>query len=96
MQEIKQYTKWGDRVFMSVCAYCGKEFKKRSNAQKYCCKKCSQNALKENKCDWIREYRKKYGIKNKWLGIGLIGEHRVKNFEEEYRIIRKEKARLKI
>lgn len=83
-------------VFMSVCAYCGKEFKKRSNAQKYCCKKCSQNAITDSQREYMRAYRKKYAIKTNWLGIGLIGEHRVKNFEEEYRIIRKEKARLKI
>lgn len=74
------------------CEWCGNPFHKTHNRQMYCSKECATNAKKEQD----RYHALKYYYKNKEdlnttkLGTTNMGEHRKKDFEEEYDRIQSE------
>ncbi|WP_323736218.1 hypothetical protein PXD04_10105 [Methanosphaera sp. ISO3-F5] len=80
-----------------TCKWCGRTFRvpmtREYNATKYCCVKCSYFAQLEQKYEWIREYRKKYGTQFS-IGTSNFKEKRFKDFEREMKAIRKEMKRL--
>jgi len=74
---------------MKICKICGKEFKPKSNNQKYCCNRCIKINQKiidkirykkfyEKNEEKIKEYQKKYRENNK----EKIKEYRKKYYEE--------------
>lgn len=72
------------------CKYCGKHYTPTHHRQVYCCKKCSQNALQDQKNKWKREK----WIKPKRIGTGYITEKRKEDFQAESRQIKGELRRL--
>jgi hypothetical protein len=77
------------------CEWCGKPFTPQSSNNKYCSENCKKYARLEKVSHNMAEYRKRYDgvqlssdLKN--LGTGGLGGHRVDDFEEEYKKIRKE------
>ena len=78
------------------CAYCGQEFKRKHNRQKYCSKTCSYNAQKEQKTNWAYKnyHENKEKINNTKIGTRTIGPHKHPINEREQQIVNNEKQRL--
>lgn len=77
------------------CAYCGEEFTRRHNRQKYCTKECAKNAKREqDRKAWIRWFHKnKDKLYTKQLGTRTIGPHKHPITEREQQIVQNEKQR---
>lgn len=72
------------------CITCGELImNKHSNATKYC-DECADAACHQS----MRVYARKQRAKGKELGTGLLGPHRLNNFGQELKAIRKEMKRL--
>lgn len=88
-----------DRLFMK-CKWCGKEFIKTHNRQVYCSSECRRYANLELTNRRVRRYRSKYNtVKSDqyWgLGSGNLSCHANTDFSKEYRIIQRERNRLKV
>ena len=91
-------------IKLKKCAWCGSEFIPQHNRQTYCTENgtyCRDEARREqgrkarlkhyNTYKDILSEEQRYG-----LGGSMIGGHMNNNVNEEYRIVHKEKIRLKI
>lgn len=87
-----------------TCQWCGKTFRvprtRKYNATKYCCKKHSRLAKREQDNKAQKKYKKLYHwlLKDadKWqIGEVRLGETPEQDFEEEYRLVHKELNRIK-
>ena len=78
------------------CAYCGQEFERRHNRQKYCSDHCRKNAKREqDRQAWTRWFHKnKQRLYAKQLGTRTIGPHKHPHNEREAEIVENEKQRL--
>ena len=78
------------------CAYCGEEFERRHNRQKYCSPECSQNAERENrrKRDYRYYHKNKTRINQRKIGTRTIGPHKHPHNEREAEIINNEIERI--
>ncbi|MDO5849290.1 MAG: hypothetical protein Q4P18_07130 [Methanobrevibacter sp.] len=85
---------------MSVCKWCGKEYTKTWNSQKYCSDTCKKYGYQEKTLQRVRKHRQKYDINyptSKWgLGSGRLSGHSKKDFEKEELTIKNELKRLGI
>lgn len=92
----------GDVIPLAICKYCGKTFQKHHNRQVYCCDSCRENGYKERKVKYSRKRRKliREGeiVCNapKDLGESNLREHRKPNFDEEFKVIKRELRRLRL
>lgn len=80
----------------SKCAYCGKEYTKQHNRQKYCSTTCAKNAHREHKRNWAyRNYHKnKQHINNIRIGTRTIGPTRNPDTDREAEIVQNEIERI--
>ena len=78
------------------CAYCGQEYTKTHNRQKYCSTKCAENAHREHKRNWAyRNYHKnKQHINTTRIGTRTIGATRNPDPEREAQIVQNEIERI--
>lgn len=85
---------------LTTCKYCGEEFIRTQNPQKYCSKECFTWGRREQKAKYQRKRRMliNKGVlisnENNKLGTNYLSSHRHKNFIEEYQAIQKEKRRI--
>lgn len=84
-----------------VCPWCGCLTPKFHGNQKYChpdIKNCRAEARKETKRKTYQKHREKYYAKyvEDTIGQSRLGSHRSKDYEKEYKMIQKEKRRLKL
>lgn len=86
------------------CRWCGKHFvrDKKSKRRFFCCEKCKNEMdLKNNRDRQFKFYNRWKSIIHKdskrfGLGTGSLGKHPRANFEDEKKIVKREKRRLKI
>ena len=78
------------------CSYCGQEFTRKHNRQKYCSKTCSKKAHQEQKTNWAYRYyhENKNKINNTKIGTRTIGPHKHPITTREQEIVNNEKQRL--
>lgn len=96
IQELK--SKYEDNVVLHLnrasivktCKYCGKWYTPTHHRQVYCTKKCSKEALQDQKNKWKREK----WIKPRALGGSFLTEKRKEDFDDELRQVRGELKRL--
>jgi ribosome-binding protein aMBF1 (putative translation factor) len=73
---------------MSVCKWCGKQYKKKHNRQIYCCEKCARYAQQEQKRRYNWNYNKhNTNYKNSLGGIG-ISAHKNHDPDRESEILK--------
>ncbi len=75
------------------CAWCGKSFKPKNNADKYCSKKCKKSGKKKKDRDNKWKQRRNPDYHEKRLGDVRLSPHRNPNYEEEMKIIKNEHKR---
>lgn len=88
-------------IKISNCSYCGSEYIKKHNRQTYCCEECSYYGSLEKTNNRVRRYRikkrKNFGYESvKNLGGGHLGPNPKSSFEEEHRVVKNEKRRLRL
>ena len=103
-QEKKQeiiYNKNTMTVNISTCGWCGQQYTKKANKQKYCSEYCRESArahqsrMKSHR--WYHRHKHELTEKQRWgLGSGVIGQHRHPDYEKEHRVITKELKRIGI
>ena len=78
------------------CAYCGKEFERKHNRQKYCSPECSRKADYDKARTRSYQYyhRHKNRINHTKIGTRTIGPHKHENTEREAEIIQNEIERI--
>ena len=102
----KQYSrlvreKKAKTVKKSKCGWCGREYVKTANKQKYCCEKCRRDARAQqsrNKSHkWYHRHKHELSEKQRWgLGSGVLGSHAHKDHVKEQKVIQNELRRLGI
>lgn len=75
------------------CAWCGKSFKPKHNADKYCSKKCKKSGKQKKDRDNKWKQRRNPDYHEKRLGDVRLSPHRNPNYEEEMKIIKNEHRR---
>ena len=75
------------------CAWCGKSFKPKNNADKYCSKNCRKFGKQEKDRDNKWKQRRNPNHNEKRLGGVRIGPHRNPNDEKEMKRIKDEYRR---
>lgn len=75
------------------CAWCGKSFKPKNNADKYCSKKCKKSGKQKKDRDNKWKQRRNPDYHEKRLGDVRLSPHRNPNYEEEIKIIKNEHRR---
>lgn len=65
------------------CEYCGKGFKPKSNAEKYCSKNCRKFAKREQNEESKQKQRRNPDYHEKQLGNSNLGPHANKNKKKE-------------
>lgn len=75
------------------CAWCGKSFKPKNNADKYCSKKCKKFGKQKKDRDNKWKQRRNPDYHEKRLGDVRLSPHRNPNYEEEIKIIKNEHRR---
>ena len=95
------YNKNTRTVNLSICGWCGKQYTKSANKQKYCSEYCRESArshqsrMKSHR--WYHRHKHELTEKQRWgLGSGVIGQHRHPDFNREQEVITKELTRLGI
>lgn len=95
------YNKNKKTVNLSICGWCGKQYTKTANKQKYCSDYCRESArshqsrMKSHR--WYHRHKHELTEKQRWgLGSGVIGQHRHEDFQREHEVILKELTRLGI
>ncbi|WP_296885395.1 hypothetical protein [uncultured Methanobrevibacter sp.] len=76
------------------CDWCHKAFLPKNNAEKYCSKRCRNYAKLDQDRDNKRKQRKNPNYNENRIGTIEFGAHRNKNFEEESKIVRRERNRI--
>lgn len=84
---------------ISTCGWCGRQYIKYANKQKYCSDECRDSArshqsrMKSHR--WYHKHKHELTEKQRWgLGSSTIGQHRHDDFEREQEVITKELSRL--
>ena len=102
-EKIKNYNPIisADNKRISKCGWCGEQYIKTANKQKYCSSYCRDSArshqsrMKSHK--WYHRHKHELTEKQRWgLGSSTIGKHRNPNFKREQKILTKELKRLGI
>ena len=78
---------------LKKCAWCGKSFKPKNNADKYCSKKCKKSGKQKKDRDNKWKQRRNPDHHEKRLGDVRISPHRNPNYDEEMKIVRNERRR---
>lgn len=76
------------------CGYCGKGFKPKNNAEKYCSKNCRKFAKREQNEKSKQKQRKNRDYIEKQLGNSNLGPHANKNEEKEINYVHNEFKRI--
>lgn len=100
----KHYTelvreKKASKVRKSKCGWCGREYVKTANKQKYCSPQCRKDArshqsrMKSHR--YYHKHKHEMNEKQRWgLGSGVLGAHAHNDYEKEQRVIQNELRRL--
>lgn len=75
------------------CAWCGKSFKPKSNADKYCSKDCKKFGKQEKDRDNKWKQRRNPDYHEKRLGNVKLGPHRNPDYDQELKSIKSERRR---
>lgn len=75
------------------CAWCGKSFKPKNNADKYCSKDCKKFGKQEKDRDNKWKQRRNPDYHEKRLGNVKLGPHRNPDYEQELKSIKSERRR---
>ena len=75
------------------CAWCGKSFKPKNNADKYCSKDCKKFGKQEKDSDNKWKQRRNPDYHEKRLGNVKLGPHRNPDYEQELKSIKSERRR---
>lgn len=78
---------------MKQCGWCGKSFKPKSNAEKYCSKHCRKYAKINQDRNNKRKQRKNPNYYEKRVGTVNLSPHRNNDFEKEEKIVKNERIR---
>lgn len=99
-----RWKKKQNKKILIKCKWCGKYFirNKESKRTQFCCEKCRKEMeLKNNRDRQFKFYNRwKHSIhkdsKRFGLGTGSLGKHPRANFEDEKKVVKREKRRFKI
>ncbi|WP_231483626.1 hypothetical protein [Methanobrevibacter sp. YE315] len=75
------------------CAWCGKSFKPKNNADKYCSKDCKKFGKQEKDRDNKWKQRRNPDYHEKRLGNVKLSPHRNPDYEQELKSIKSERRR---
>lgn len=75
------------------CVWCGKSFKPKNNADKYCSKDCKKFGKQEKDRDNKWKQRRNPDYNEKRLGTVKLGSHRNPDYEQELKSIKNERRR---
>lgn len=76
------------------CVWCGKSFKPKKNAEKYCSKDCKKFGKQENDRNNKWKQRRDPNYHEKRLGTTRLSHHRNQDDEKELRIVENEYKRI--
>ena len=83
------------------CHWCGGLFVRRHPNERYCSKKCRDNARLEQSRDkaisWYHRHKGELSEESRYgLGSGFLGSHRRLDFVDEQKVIEREFVRLRL